>query len=158
MVLGSSLLCTVYCICCAYCVSWGGECLRWWTSGVVNVWFYTGGGEKSQSHISQVYLTGVSQSVSESLARVDNDLSPIKSITTNRGGYLMDQGSCVVTIWFVTASSPPAPLSLALGLLIPPMCRIREDAMGQPHIREIRHVAIFNLQNCARTPAPINHR
>ena len=24
----------------------GGERLRWWTSGVVKVWFYTGGGER----------------------------------------------------------------------------------------------------------------
>ena len=27
-------------------MSGGGERRRWWTSGVVNVWFYTGGGER----------------------------------------------------------------------------------------------------------------
>ena len=33
---------------------WGGECLGWWTSGVVNVWFYKRGGERLRWWLSEV--------------------------------------------------------------------------------------------------------
>ena len=44
---------------------WGGERLGWWTSGVVNVWFYTGGGERLgwwTSGVVNVWVVNVLQS------------------------------------------------------------------------------------------------